>query len=113
MARITRSAGHDDGEPLADIEVEAKPWVAALTLTGLVMTLLLVAGLCVATSARHTDQACFRKEINGEHTLMEAFFPNPPERNAITEAIRACSPVSPPADARQMPPAPAAMRDDR
>ncbi len=91
MTDVHESAdGAEDGQ-LADIDAEANRWVAALTLTGLLVTILVIAGLYVTTTARAVNQVCFQKKMNDEHTLMEAFFQAPPEQDAIVEAMRACS----------------------
>ena len=82
--------GNEDGQ-LADIDAEAKRWVAALTFTGLLITIVFIAGLYVTTAAHAVNQACFQKKIDDEHTLMEASFQAPPEQDAVVNAMRACS----------------------
>jgi hypothetical protein len=82
--------GDEDGQ-LADVDAEAKKWVAALTLTGLLMTLLVLAGLYITTTVRDVNHACFDKKMNDEHLLMEAFFQISPEQDALVEKMRACS----------------------
>jgi hypothetical protein len=83
-------AGVEDGQ-LSASDVDAQRWVAALTLTGLLMTVLVIAGLYVATTPRDVNQACFQQTMADEHTLLEAAFQTPPEQDAIVEAMRACS----------------------
>ena len=91
MTNVRESVdGNEDGQ-LADIDAEAKRWVAALTFTGLLITIVFIAGLYVTMTAHAVNQACFQKKINDEHTLMEAFFEAPPEQDAVVNAMRACS----------------------
>lgn len=82
--------GDEGGQPSAS-DVETQRWVAALTLTGLLMTLVVIAGLYVGTIPRSVNQACFRAKMDDGHTLLEASFQTPPEQDAIVEAMRACS----------------------
>lgn len=84
----TSTTGHEDDQ-LSAGDLEAQRWVAALTLTGLLMTLLVIAGLYVATTPRIVNQACFQTRMNDEHTLLEAAFLTPPEQDVFVEAMRA------------------------
>jgi hypothetical protein len=78
-------------EQIADRDVEVQRWTSALTFTGLLLTLLVVAASFAPVASRDVDQACFKRKLGDEHALMEAFFQNPPEQSAIFQAIRACS----------------------
>jgi hypothetical protein len=80
-----------DQERMPDEEAEAQRWISALTLTGLLLTLLVVAASFSSVAPRDVDRACFERKLNGEHALMEAFFQNPPEQSAVVQAMRACS----------------------
>jgi hypothetical protein len=82
--------GDEDGQ-LSASDVEAQRWVAGLTLIGLLMTILVIAGLYVATTPRNVNQGCLRAKMLDEHTFLEASFQTPPEQDAIVEAMRACS----------------------
>jgi len=80
----------EDGQ-LVGSDTETKHWVNALTLTWLVLTLLVAAGLSFLLAYGEVNPACFERKMNDEHTLMEAFFQNPPAQNAMMQAIHACS----------------------
>ncbi|MFK4445995.1 hypothetical protein ABH944_006190 [Caballeronia udeis] len=91
MIDIRASGEGAEARQLPGDDVEAKRRVSALTLTGLPMIILAIAGLYVAMTPRNVDQACFQKKMNDEHTLMEAFFQAPAGQDAVVEAMRACS----------------------
>ncbi|CAB3795678.1 hypothetical protein [Paraburkholderia fynbosensis] len=91
MTGIKESMKGDEGAHLSACDVQTQQWVAALTLTGLLMTILVLAGLSGVTASRHVNQVCFRTKMNDGHTLLEASFQTPPEQDAIVEAMRACS----------------------
>jgi hypothetical protein len=91
MTGIKESMKGDEGGHLSAGDVETQQWVAALTLTGLLMTILVLAGLSVVTTPRRVNQMCFQTKMNDEHTFLEASFQTPPEQDAITAAMRACS----------------------
>lgn len=91
MIGINESMKGDEDGQLSAHDVETQRWVAALTLTGLMMTMLVIAGVVVATTPLNVDQACFQTKMDDEHTLLEASFQTPPEQDAIVEAMRACS----------------------
>jgi hypothetical protein len=91
MTDVRESVDGDEDGQLAHIDAEAKRWVAALTFTGLLMTILFIAGLYVAMTAHAVNQGCFQRKMNDEHTLLEASFQAPPEQDAAVEAVRACS----------------------
>ncbi|SIT35612.1 hypothetical protein BN2475_50127 [Paraburkholderia ribeironis] len=91
MIGIKESMKGDEDGPLSASAVEAQRWVAALTLTGLLMTILVIAGLYVATTPRNVNQACFQAKMDDEHTLLEASFQTSSDQDAIVEAMRACS----------------------
>lgn len=90
MAEIGQSAKDDEEARFSEIDADTKRWVAGLTLTGLLMTMLLVVELIDSTTARDVNPACFRKEMRDEHTWMDAFFQNPPDRNALAAAMHTC-----------------------
>ncbi|TDV33947.1 hypothetical protein C7405_110198 [Paraburkholderia caballeronis] len=83
--------GDDESGRLSNEEADAERWVAALTLTGLLMTMMLVAGLSARSAVHDVDPACFRNAMNGERALMEASFQSAPEQDAVMQARRACS----------------------
>ncbi|QQC66064.1 hypothetical protein [Paraburkholderia ginsengisoli] len=91
MLDARESVDSDEDGQLTDIDAEAKKWVAALTLTGLLVTLLVIAGLYITATMRDVDHVCFEKKMNDEHSLMEAFFQLSPEQDALVEKMRACS----------------------
>ncbi|MFM0204935.1 hypothetical protein PQR53_34515 [Paraburkholderia fungorum] len=91
MIGIEESTKGDEDSQLSASDVQAQRWVAALTLTGLLMTILIIAGLYVATTPRNVNQACFQTEMDDGHILLEASFQTPPEQDAIVEVMRACS----------------------
>lgn len=91
MIDIRASGEGDEDRQLPGDDVEAKRRVSALTLTGLLVIILVIAGLYVATTPRNVNQECFQKKMNDEHTLMEAFSQAPPGQDAVVEAMRACS----------------------
>lgn len=90
MAETRGSVEGDGDDASPDFDADAKRWVAGLTLTALLVTVLFVIGLYAAASASDANPACLRMEMSDEHTLMDAFFQNPPQRNAIAGAARAC-----------------------
>ena len=79
MIHATERADRDDDGALASIDADAKRWVVALTLTGLLMSLLVIAGVYVATTARGVNEPCVEKKTNDELTMMDAFFQGSPE----------------------------------
>jgi hypothetical protein len=83
--------GPEIGEHLSASDVETQQWVAALTLTGLLMTILVLAGLSVATTPRRFNRVCFQTKMDDAHILLAAFSQTPSEQDAIAAAIRACS----------------------
>ncbi|CAD6558575.1 hypothetical protein [Paraburkholderia metrosideri] len=91
MIGIEKSVKEDENGQLSASDVEAQRWVAGLTFTGLLMTMLVIAGAYAATTPRDIDQACFQAKIADEHALLEAAFQTPPEQDAMVEARRACS----------------------
>ncbi|SAL33640.1 hypothetical protein AWB69_03031 [Caballeronia udeis] len=91
MIDIRASGEGDEDRQLPGDDAEVKRRVSALTFTGLLMTILVIAGLYLAMTPRNVNQACFQQQMNDEHTLMEAFFQAPPEQDAVVEAMRACS----------------------
>lgn len=76
---------------LIERNTEAKLWAKAITCAWLLPPLLMAAGLWVWMASGHVNRACFERRMNDEHTLMEAFFPNPPAQDAAMQAIHACS----------------------
>jgi hypothetical protein len=75
-----------------DEEAEAKRWTSALTLTGLLLTLFFIACWVVVKAASpEVDHACSERQSGDEHALMEAFFRDPPESNAVVQATHPCS----------------------
>lgn len=82
MTDATNSFDDDENRQFADIDAEAKSWVVALVLTGLLMTLLGIAALHVATTEREANRACFDRSISDGLTLSDAFFQAPPEGGA-------------------------------
>ena len=60
-------------------------WVAALALLGI------GAALYDATHVPTAHAACVRKTASGEHAMLEAFFQNPPDANALAKIERACA----------------------
>jgi hypothetical protein len=72
-------------------DAESKHWINAIAFIWLLLTLVMIAGLCVRPASGDVNQACFQRRMSEEHALMEAFFQNPPEQNALTRAIHACS----------------------
>ena len=75
------------------VEDDAKNghWINATAFICLVLILLTITALWVAAASRDVNQACFQWTVNEEHALMEASFQNPPEQDALAQAIRACS----------------------
>lgn len=88
MAKTGEKVEHD--APFSDADTEAQRWVAALTLTGLLMTILFAIELHIAAAGSRANSACFQKEINGEHALMDAFLPPAAGHDAIADAMHAC-----------------------
>ncbi|WP_146010007.1 hypothetical protein [Burkholderia sp. WAC0059] len=88
-----KSEGIKDGEGgrLIESDTETKHWVNAIIFTWLLLTVVITAGLWVRTVSGDVNQACFERGMNDEYTLMEAFFQNPPEQNAVMQAVHACS----------------------
>ncbi|WP_322029326.1 hypothetical protein [Paraburkholderia sp. J76] len=74
-----------------DSDAETQLWVGALVFTGLLLTLLFIAGLAVVTAPRNVDRQCFERNVADEQTLQEAFFQYPAAGNAVTQAVRGCS----------------------
>lgn len=91
MIGIEEKAKGDESGQLSSSDVEAQRWVAGLAFTGLLMTLLVIAGAYIATSPRDIGQACFHAKMADEHALLEASFQSPPEQDVIVEPMRACS----------------------
>jgi hypothetical protein len=91
----TRGNVEGDGDDASlEFDTDAKRSVAGLTLTALLLTVLFVVGLYAAARAGDANPACLKRKMNDEHTLMEAFFQNSPEENAVAQAVRACLPVA-------------------
>jgi hypothetical protein len=90
-----RHEGIEDGNAgkTMDGAREAEHWITAIVVTWLLLTLAIIAGVCLWHASRDVDQACFQQRMNDEHTLMEAFFENPPEQNAVMQAKKNCSPA--------------------
>jgi hypothetical protein len=55
------------------------------------MTILVLAGLSVATTPRRFNRVCFQTKMDDAHILLAAFSQTPSEQDAIAAAIRACS----------------------
>ncbi|MGF6767789.1 hypothetical protein P3T18_000259 [Paraburkholderia sp. GAS199] len=91
MIGIEKGTKSHENAHLSQGDVEAQRWVAALTLTGLLMTLLMIAGLHAATTHPDIDQTCFRTKMDDESTLLKASFQSPADQDAIVEAMRACT----------------------
>jgi hypothetical protein len=91
MIHAREGADGDEDDPAADIDADAKRWVVALTLTGLLMTLLVIAGVYVATTARGVNRVCVEKKANDEPTLMDAFFQAAQEQEGREELQRRCA----------------------
>lgn len=84
-----------DWEADTDPDTDAKRWVAALTLTGLLATVVLIAALHATAHAGHADRACATDATTdaatAEHALLAAFFASPPQDEAAAAATRACA----------------------
>ncbi|WP_454805950.1 hypothetical protein [Paraburkholderia fungorum] len=66
-------------------------WIAGVCLTLLLITLFVIAGVCMRQEPRGVDGECLQRVTNGEHASLEAFFQNPVQRDAMAQAINACS----------------------
>lgn len=91
MTDITEGVRSNKNAQLLDGKAHVKWWVCMLVLNGLLLTLLVVAGLYLEATPGDVDRACFKNKMSDAHTLDEAFFQSPPDQNAIQQAIRACS----------------------
>lgn len=90
MAETRGNVERDEDDASLEFDAEAKRWVAGLTLTALLLTVLFVVGLYAAASASGANPACLKRKMNDEHALMEAFFQNPPQNSAVAQGVRAC-----------------------
>jgi hypothetical protein len=90
MIRAREGVDGDEDGPVAEVDADAKRWVVALTFTGLLMTLLVIAGVYVTTVGRGVNRVCVQKETKGEPMLMEDFFQASPEWDGREESQRRC-----------------------
>lgn len=90
MADVRNDVHSTEETALLDSEADAQLWVGALVFTGLLLTLLFVAGLAIVTARGNVDRQCFERNVPDEQTMQEAFFQYPPDRSAATQAVRGC-----------------------